>query len=154
MLFWLAQWRGHARIHTVQRFFLVYQKLVIFLKTHKEGEIRLSAEVIELKAYKNKNLPITALNKHKEVHSYDSCIDTISFELDILGEPAHFRINITESQVRLTDIVPLARKVSTKITKIVVERERRSGQNIPCRQGCSACCNFLVPLSVPEALCL
>ena len=120
----------------------------------KEGEIRLSVEIIELKAYKNKNLPVTALNKDKAVHSYGSCIDTISFELDILGEPAHFCVNITESQVKLTDIVPLARKVSTKITELVIERVRRSGQNIPCHQGCSACCNFLVPLSIPEALCL
>lgn len=114
----------------------------------------MSAEVIELKAYKNKNLPITALNKHKELHSYGSCIDTISFELDILGEQAHFCVNITESQVGLTDIVPLARRVSAKITELVIERVQRSGQDIPCRQGCSACCNFLVPLSVPEALCL
>ena len=114
----------------------------------------MSAEVIELKAYHNKNLPITASDKHKAVHTYGSCIGTISFKLDILGERVPFCVNVTESQVKLADIVPLARGVSTKITKIVVERTRRSGQSIPCHQGCSACCNFLVPLSVPEALCL
>jgi len=114
----------------------------------------LSAEVIELKACQNKDLPVAVSDKHKAEHSCGSHIGTISFKLDILDEVAHFCVNITESQVKLADIVPLARRVSAKITKIVVERTWRSGQTIPCRQGCSACCNFLVPLSVPEALCL
>ncbi len=75
----------------------------------------------------------------------------IGLDLDILGDPVHFRIGVAQRQARLADIVPLARTVSAKITDVVVEKIRSDGGRIPCCQSCSACCYYLVPLSVPEA---
>ena len=80
-----------------------------------------------------------------------SCVETISFELDIFGQPASFDIRIAQKQVRLSDIIPLARMLSKKLTLVVLDRLRRNGEVVPCCKGCSACCNYLVPLSVPEA---
>ena len=95
------------------------------------------------------NLPIMVLGQSEGVADCGGAA-IIGLELDIPGEPVHFRIGVTERQARLADIVPLARMVSAKITDAVVEKTRRDGGRIPCRKGCSACCSSLVPLSVPE----
>lgn len=76
---------------------------------------------------------------------------TFSLELDILGEPASFDLKVADGPARLADIAPLARTVSTKLALATMDRLSSRGQLVPCRKGCSACCNYLVPLSVPEA---
>ena len=75
----------------------------------------------------------------------------IGLELDILGKTVGFRIGVEKNQARLSDIVPLARTLSKKITEVVFQRIRSDGGHIPCCEGCSICCSNLVPLSVPEA---
>lgn len=74
----------------------------------------------------------------------------IRLVLDVFGETVDLVIDVKNEQARLADIVPLARVVSTKITDKVGEIVRLNGAAIPCGKGCSACCNYLVPLSVPE----
>lgn len=74
----------------------------------------------------------------------------IGLILDVLGEPVDLVINVRNEQARLADIVPLAREVSTRITDKVNEMVRLNGATIPCGKGCSACCNYLVPLAIPE----
>jgi Fe-S-cluster containining protein len=51
----------------------------------------------------------------------------------------------------LADVVPWARAVCAKVTGVAVDETRRGGGHVPCQKGCSACCCYLVPLSVPEA---
>ncbi|MBC8469451.1 MAG: YkgJ family cysteine cluster protein [Planctomycetes bacterium] len=75
---------------------------------------------------------------------------TISFELDIIGRPTRFSICVAQKQARLSDITPLARMLSTKLAIIVLDKLHSNGEFVPCRKGCSACCNYLIPLSVPE----
>jgi Fe-S-cluster containining protein len=76
----------------------------------------------------------------------------IGLELDILGINLNFHIEVCKERAKLADIVPLARKLSDRITEIVLRRISSSGDSIPCRKGCSACCKrCLVPMSVPEA---
>jgi len=70
--------------------------------------------------------------------------------LDVFGEPVDLLVGVENKQVRLADIVPLARAVSAKITEAVSKMVRLSGARIPCCKGCSACCNYLVPLAIPE----
>jgi hypothetical protein len=85
--------------------------------------------------------------------TYNCATEIIGLELDILGKKVNFPTRVGQGQARLTDIVPLARTLCTKITDVVVEIIRSDGGRIPCRKGCSACCSrYLVPLSVPEAL--
>ena len=75
----------------------------------------------------------------------------IGLKFDILDESVNFCIGVTHGQASLADIVPLARTISRKITDIAVEKIQTEGGRIPCCKGCSACCHYLVPLSVPEA---
>ena len=72
-------------------------------------------------------------------------------KLNILGEEISAEFNIRDKYARMADIVPLARKLSTSISKAVLHRLYLGGETVPCCKGCSACCNYLVPLSVPEA---
>jgi len=98
------------------------------------------------------NLPITLLGESDRAE--DSCIDSpaiIGLQLDILGEPIHFRISAAQRQARLADIVPAARTLSTKLALAVLQKLRKQQKSVPCRKGCSACCNYLIPLSIPEA---
>ena len=101
------------------------------------------------------NLPITVGGEPNGAgDNRDKCAEIICLELDILGKPVNLRIAVGQGQARLADIVPLAQAICTKITDVVVESIRSGGGRIPCSKGCSACCSFLVPLAVPEALCL
>lgn len=78
----------------------------------------------------------------------------IDFELDFAGKTVPFRVNVTAERARLADIVPLARAISSKMVSAVLENLDENGQFVPCRKGCSACCSYLVPLSIPEVFCL
>ena len=80
--------------------------------------------------------------------------ELIGLKLDILGRQVDFRIRVWKDHARLSDIVPLARTLCTKITDTVVQSIHSDGGRVPCHKGCSACCSYLVPLSVPEAFWL
>jgi len=82
--------------------------------------------------------------------NYPCDTEIISFELDVGGKTVQFRIDVAAKQATLADIVPLARRLSTKLAILFLERLRENGQSIPCCKGCSACCSYLIPLSVPE----
>jgi Fe-S-cluster containining protein len=41
--------------------------------------------------------------------------------------------------------------LSDRFSVAIVNKLRADGKDVPCRKGCSACCRYLVPLSVPEA---
>lgn len=81
--------------------------------------------------------------------------EVIGLKLDILGKKVNFSIGVGKGQVRLSDIVPMARKICTEITNVVLQSTLNDGGHIPCRKGCAACCShYLVPLSIPEAFLL
>lgn len=100
------------------------------------------------------HLPIRVLGKSDGVNGYRRKVETTCLDFDILGESVHFRIGVAKKQASLADIVPLAQAVCTKIVNVVVEKIRREGGRVPCWKGCSACCRYIVPLSVPEAFWL
>jgi len=85
------------------------------------------------------------LNRHVEV---------IELELNVFGELLHFRISVQPQPAGLADLVPLARMISTKVVSVVKRNIAVRGDSVPCRAGCSRCCRYLVPVSIPEALCL
>jgi len=96
--------------------------------------------------------PTAVLSAHTGLESGRGCgMETFSLKLDILGKPACFYINVAPGQARLSDMAPLARALSTKLALVMLERLRESGKYVPCCKGCSACCSYLIPLSVPEA---
>lgn len=74
----------------------------------------------------------------------------LRFKLDIAGERMSFGVQIARKNIRLSDIVPLARELSERLCRAALQKWRAEGSEIPCRKGCSACCRYLVPLSIPE----
>jgi Fe-S-cluster containining protein len=99
-----------------------------------------------------KNPAVMILKEPGEIyHNYGDGVKTICFELDIFGQPENFGISVAQKRIRLSDIIPMARMLSTKIALIVLDRLRSNSEFVPCCKGCSACCNYLIPLSVPEA---
>jgi Fe-S-cluster containining protein len=77
--------------------------------------------------------------------------EIITLDLDILGEPLHFRIAAWEKPAKLSDIVPLARVISSEISEILQKTIIGNGRIIPCQKGCTVCCYYMVLLSAPEA---
>jgi len=75
----------------------------------------------------------------------------MEFTLKILGRQIPFSVHLVREQATLSDLVPLARELCNKVTSTVVASLRRNGEQLACRKGCSACCYYLVPVSVPEA---
>ena len=80
--------------------------------------------------------------------------EIIDLEIDIDGEMIQFQIGVTDGQMTLADIVPLAHTVADKIIDVTVAKIESNGSEIPCRRRCAACCSYLVPVSVPEAFWL
>ncbi len=100
------------------------------------------------------NSLIRVLGKEEAKDNFGSSTEIIDLEFDIAGETMQFRIGVTEEQMKLADIVPLAQLVEKKIIEEVIARIERDGGRVTCRRGCSACCSYLVPVSVPEAFWL
>ena len=76
----------------------------------------------------------------------------VKIEVPVRGECLKFYVKAVDGGARLSDIVPVARAISDKITAEVIRVLKEEDYVIPCEKGCGSCCTYLVPLSVPEAL--
>jgi Fe-S-cluster containining protein len=56
------------------------------------------------------------------------------------------------ARVPLSALMPEAFKLADRIVRKAVKREAKLGLEIPCTRGCTACCRYLVRVSIPEAL--
>lgn len=79
---------------------------------------------------------------------------TVEIEAEFLfqGKTIHVPNVQLGTQVCLSDIVPLARQIADGISEATIQTLQLEGDGVSCRKGCNACCNYLVPLSVPEVL--
>lgn len=89
----------------------------------------------------------TARDPHGSHQGVDICIDC-------LGQLADFHFIIPDREMKLAEIVAPVRAMCDIMSEITLLQLRTNGLTPPCRMGCTACCRFLVPLSIPEALCL
>jgi len=96
--------------------------------------------------------PVMVLGKHgRTENGFGGELKTFGFELDVPGGPVRFDVHVTPRPARLSDMVPLARTLSARLSLVTLDNLRREGACVPCRKGCPACCTYMVPLSVPEA---
>lgn len=79
-------------------------------------------------------------------------IDLMELKLDISGKLLHIYIGAENKPAKLSDMIPLARLLSAKITSTIKEHIINSGDTIACHAKCSDCCRYLVPLAFPEAM--
>lgn len=77
-------------------------------------------------------------------------MEIIEAEIDIAGASVRLQISVEDKPARLSDIVPLARAISDKLCQAILNHPAGSGQTVQCQKGCSNCCSYLVPLSMPE----
>ena len=68
-----------------------------------------------------------------------------------LGGRLSLRVAVRNVQAGLADIVPLARELCDRLLQADLA-DLPADSTITCRKGCSACCSYLVPVSVCEAL--
>ncbi len=104
----------------------------------------------------NNNTPVLVCNEPRNGLSAGPKrhAEIIELNLDVLGQLVCFRISVQPQRAGLADLVPLARAISTKLASVVSNKVISAGAVIPCHPGCCRCCRYLVPVSVPEALCL
>lgn len=79
-------------------------------------------------------------------------MDLIELKLDIFGKLLHICIGAENKPVKLSDLIPLARFLSSKIISTTKRHITNNGDTIACRRNCSQCCRYLVPLAIPEAM--
>ena len=85
-----------------------------------------------------------------EVTQIGSSSSLISLEIDIFGRSVTISAKVANREGTLAEIVPLARELTDRIVRQVGESLSEQGTPVACVKGCSACCRYLVPLSVPE----
>jgi Fe-S-cluster containining protein len=87
-----------------------------------------------------------------EPFNHFNCDNTelIATTIDIADTSIHLKIGVTDDPVRLSDIVPLARAISDRFSAAFRDNLVKNHKSVPCHKGCSACCNYLVALSIPE----
>ncbi len=100
------------------------------------------------------NRPITLIEKTDAHQNLHPSVEVVGFNIEVFHQKLNFEIAAEKSWATLADIVPVARKISTKVALAVLDYLKQQGQDVPCRKGCSQCCYYLVPLSVPEAFCM
>ena len=99
----------------------------------------------------SKNGPIRVLSGFQNGSEVGSDLEVIGLEFDILDEPIRLCVGVSDGSARLSDIVPLARALSTEVALLVLGKLVGQQEYVPCCKGCSACCNYLIPVSVGEA---
>jgi Fe-S-cluster containining protein len=76
--------------------------------------------------------------------------ETIERTIEISDTTLHLCIQTNNEPVPLSDMVPLAQAISDKLVSILIEQAAQTGRPVQCRNGCCACCRYLVALSLPE----
>ncbi|NQV35118.1 MAG: YkgJ family cysteine cluster protein [Phycisphaeraceae bacterium] len=79
---------------------------------------------------------------------------TVTGTIPMFGVEKHISIQILDQFARLPDLVPLARALCDAMVSEVIDHSRMHGKKPVCGKKCSACCSYLVPLSIPETILL
>lgn len=96
---------------------------------------------------------ITPLTSDDQVQAVAGTAE-IHFDMEVAGQPLGLRAIVADKPVTLSAIVPLARMICDRIVSLTTQQAATAGHCVTCRKGCMNCCRYLVPLSVPETLCL
>ena len=118
---------------------LVRLKCSIFTTLEKEG-----FPLISVKS------PIILFDEYESIAVSTGNIEIIGLDFDYLDEKVNFSIAFTDTNAKLSDIVPLARSLCNELVTKLINKLRQDGNSVSCCKGCSACCSYMIPFSVPE----
>lgn len=77
-------------------------------------------------------------------------MEIIDTRINVYGKSVRFQIGVQNEMTPLSDLVPLARTICDKLLAAILEHPSNNPRYVSCRKGCSACCSYLVGLSMPE----
>jgi len=95
--------------------------------------------------------PIELLNESQKKGKSRNSDEIIGLEVQSDTEHLNLCIRASVSPAKLSDIVPLARDVCDIIVQKKQKQLQQQNVTVACRNRCSACCSYFVPVSVPEA---
>ena len=75
----------------------------------------------------------------------------LDFQIDLSGRILNLTISYADRPLKLSDLVPMARALCTKVVNAAAGIAADHGQRITCSKGCTYCCSYLAPLSSAEA---
>jgi Fe-S-cluster containining protein len=78
----------------------------------------------------------------------------IQAALPLPDAPWNIAVSVADRMASLAEIVPFAHWLADGALRSVIRTAERAGKTLSCRKSCAACCNYLVPVSVPEAFFL
>lgn len=76
----------------------------------------------------------------------------LDLSLEIFGLPMHAQLLVADQPARLWEILPVARQICDRIVSLSSAYAIGRGHKVACREKCSLCCHYLLPITVPEAL--
>lgn len=79
----------------------------------------------------------------------DSCSEVV---LPVADACLRVRLYAPSEHTTVASLVPAARALADEQMRLLRARLESDGRAAPCKRGCTACCRYLVPLSVPEAI--
>jgi len=94
--------------------------------------------------------PILLAQPAGEVERCREAANITRFNLDIPGASLSFDISVNRERAGLSDMVPLARAVVSRIDEEIIGSTEQAGGAIACKKSCCECCSYLVSLSIPE----
>lgn len=94
---------------------------------------------------------IILLDEFADTQTFDS-YKIIETRIDVCDRTVYFSAAVSDEHITVDQMVPFARGVADRLIACSVDHLARDNKCVSCQKGCSACCNYLVPLSVPEAI--
>lgn len=77
--------------------------------------------------------------------------DDAKLHLQVLGGEHEISCRVRLGRTRLSELVPLARSISSSIVGLATDHAVREGKTVSCQRGCTHCCRQLVPVAPLEA---
>jgi Fe-S-cluster containining protein len=107
------------------------------------------------------NLPVQAESEpvfHLIDFSDAPCVcddeTTVTGTVSVFGTVRYVSVGIQQRHAGVCDLMPLAWTLCDVAVREALDRARAAGKRVGCGPRCSACCRYLVPLSLPEAIIL
>jgi Fe-S-cluster containining protein len=78
-------------------------------------------------------------------------LGTARFTLKVQDSNVEVSAKLPDGPLHPTLLLPVLQSLSDSISELAIEKAKRLGQQLSCREGCGACCRQAVPITPVEA---